>query len=640
MLKAFSLANKRTAHDALVYYILFDFTLLDSRQSSLDIYAFIKIYEKDLVGAFIKKVYDLSGGRFVFQISGPNKDHRFILLDLKKGVVFMDVDRPTEASSLAMMLRKQLSERKITGLSQPNFDRVLCFSLSSGQECILEMFRDGNLILTDGNQIEFALYPREWKNRKVIKGERYIPPASQNPIELDSKGIQEVVSKSKGSIVQTLATRLNFGGDLAEEVCFRSSISKDQKSITYEESSLILLNFKNCLKESEANFAYEYTEPVMISPIQMKHLHEKPTVFNDFNEGLKGFWSKQTGEKSIEESPIARRIKSMKRSIEEFEKRSARSRSIGMLMRQNLKDFDRVIEFVRSHNSSLQDLPLKFKEYTITALDLAQKRFTLLVGEEDFELDFMSTAGQNMDNYFLDSKTYREKIAGALRAIEESSKEGAKSSKPVSRQRPKEWYEVYRWFTSSEGFLVISGRDAKSNEKIVKKHLKDRDIYVHADVYGAPSTIIKVEGDNTPGEATIKEACTFAVCYSRAWSAGIRSGSAYWVLPSQVSKTPESGEFVSTGSWIVRGKRNYLFNLNLELEIGKENFKGFERPIVRPAEGGWANLDGFIRISSGKEKRLETVIQISKLLGLPRDEVESVLPPGGSMILDIRQASV
>lgn len=624
----------------MVYYTQLDFTILDTRQSSLDIYSFIKIYENDLVGAFIKKVYDLSEGKFVFQISGPNKDHRFLLMDLKKGIVFMDVDRPQEASSLAMMLRKQLSERKITGIYQPNFDRIICFTLSTGQECIIEMFRDGNLILTDGKAIEFALYPREWKNRKVIKGEKYVPPAANNPLEISFNDLQSMVAKSKGTIVQTLATRLNLGGDLAEEICYRSSISKEEKTLNESQAKNLMENFNHCLEESLQNAAYLYESPLLLSPIRMKHIDSEPKLFSDFNSGIVDCWNKATGENTAEESPVARRISSMKRSILEFEKRSANSRQVGMLLRQNMEDYEKLISFVRSHALSLQDFPVQYKEFTIKGKDLAKKTVSVSYQGQEFDVYFNKTAGQNMDNYFLDSKTYRDKIAGANRAILESSREQSRTSKRVNRQRPKEWYEVYRWFISSEGFLVIAGRDAKSNEKVVKKHLKDRDIYVHADVYGAPSTIIKVEGEKAPGETTIREACTFAVCYSRAWSAGIRSGSAYWVLPSQVSKTPESGEFVSTGSWIVRGKRNYLFNLNLELEVGKEQFKNFERPIVRPAEGGWETHNGFIRISPGRERRLDAVINISKTFGLPRDEIESVLPPGGSMIVEIRQASV
>ena len=77
----------------------------------------------------------------------------------------------------------------------------------------------------------------------------------------------------------------------------------------------------------------------------------------------------------------------------------------------------------------------------------------------------------------------------------------------------------------------------------------DNDFYVHADIHGAPSTIVKAENGVKPTEKSLYEACAFALSFSRAWAAGMRTGSAYWVTPVQVSKTPESGEYISTGSW-------------------------------------------------------------------------------------------
>jgi predicted ribosome quality control (RQC) complex YloA/Tae2 family protein len=610
---------------------------LDTRQSSLDIYAFIKIYEKDLKGAFLKKVYDLGSGKFVFQISGENKDHRFLYVDLKKGIFFLDAERPSEASSLAMMLRKQVSERRIVGIRQPNFDRIVILELSFGQELIFEMFRDGNLVLTQDGKIDFALYPREWKNRKVIRGEPYIPPSSVDPLSLGNDNLSEILSRSKGGLVQTLATRLNLGGELAEEVVFRAGLPKD--SMVYDPSSMERLRnvLRECLDESTNNVAYEYESPLLLTPVMMRHIESKPREIVEFNDAMVSFLKEHSIDEEKLESSVSRRIKSMEKSIEEFQKRSERSRSQGEVMRSNLSALDKIILFIRRKANENLSLPIVMDGINITEVNTATKHFKVSIRETEFELDFRKTAGQNMNDLFQDSKTYKGKIEGAIRAIESSRKEADKKPKQKQKVRPKEWYEVYHWFRSSEGFLVISGRDAKSNEKIVKKHLKEKDLYVHADVYGAPSTIIKVDGDTVPSENTIREACAFAVSFSRAWSAGLRSGSAYWVLPSQVSKTPESGEFVSTGSWIVRGKRNYLFNLNMELEVGKEEFKGSERAIIRPAEGNWESHEGFFRITPGKTKRLDTVAELSKLLSIPKEELESVLPPGGSVIEEFKK---
>ena len=55
-----------------------------------------------------------------------------------------------------------------------------------------------------------------------------------------------------------------------------------------------------------------------------------------------------------------------------------------------------------------------------------------------------------------------------------------------------------------------------------------------------------------------------AVCYSSAWAAHLAVES-WWVHSNQVSKTAPSGEYLPTGSFMVRGRKNYLAPLPLVL---------------------------------------------------------------------------
>ena len=58
----------------------------------------------------------------------------------------------------------------------------------------------------------------------------------------------------------------------------------------------------------------------------------------------------------------------------------------------------------------------------------------------------------------------------------------------------KEWYEKFRWFTSSDGFLVVAGKDTVSNEVLVKKYATQEDAVFHAEISGAPFVVVKAEG--------------------------------------------------------------------------------------------------------------------------------------------------
>lgn len=53
------------------------------------------------------------------------------------------------------------------------------------------------------------------------------------------------------------------------------------------------------------------------------------------------------------------------------------------------------------------------------------------------------------------------------------------------------WFEKFHWFISSDNYLVLAGRDAAQNENLIKRYFRRHDIYVHADVHGASSVIVK-----------------------------------------------------------------------------------------------------------------------------------------------------
>ena len=88
--------------------------------------------------------------------------------------------------------------------------------------------------------------------------------------------------------------------------------------------------------------------------------------------------------------------------------------------------------------------------------------------------------------------------------------------------------------------------------------MKPGDLYMHSDYGGAASTIIKINNKEVGApRTTLEEAAVFTVCRSKAWDTKILSG-AWWVYHDQVSKSAPTGEFLPTGSFMIRGKRNFI----------------------------------------------------------------------------------
>jgi predicted ribosome quality control (RQC) complex YloA/Tae2 family protein len=135
------------------------------------------------------------------------------------------------------------------------------------------------------------------------------------------------------------------------------------------------------------------------------------------------------------------------------------------------------------------------------------------------------------------------------------------------RVKRKEWFEKFRWFVSSDGFLVVAGKDAVTNEVLIKKYTDSGDVVFHADIVGAPFVVIKRE-EREPGEKCLREAGEFAAAFSRGWREGFASVDVYWVKPEQLSKGAPSGESVGRGAFVVRGERNWMRGVPLRIAVG------------------------------------------------------------------------
>ena len=616
---------------------------MKDKQSSIDFYAFVKLYGERFSGAFIKKIYQTGKDEFTFIIYSSEHGKYPFHIKLSAGIAFMDPDRPEESSSFAMFLRKNLSEQKIRSIKQINFDRVCKIELYLGMEIIFELFRDGNLIIIENGLITYAFSPREWKNRKILKGERYIPPSLIDPLSSELSTLTSIFEQSKGSLVQTMATRMNLGGEYAEEIAFRLGIDKDQSS--KESLNLvpdIINGIKKLLEEISLNKGFYYDSDNMLSPVRLSSLKEDPRIFEDFNEGLV-YQMGKLKEIDPQISQIERRIANQTKTVQQYMDLSVTLKETGQIIISNLPEYERVLRTVNSNLKAISIGSVITPGITITNIDFSKKFITIKKDDREIELSLTRTAGENASDYFNRSKDYILKAEGARKAIMDTSKVKLEENGKKKKDRPKKWFEAYHWFFTSSGNLVIAGKDVNGNEKVVKKHMSEKDIYIHADLYGAPSTILKVENENTDLEKDILEAAQFAVSNSRAWSNNLASGSAYWVTPLQVSKTPESGEFVRKGSWIVKGKRNYLFNLPLKLKISTIVYENTELPMICPHITEIKNEKDLIFISPGEIKREKIAKEISEILGRERDEIASILPPGGSRIDSITkkvQASI
>ncbi|CEG64531.1 hypothetical protein RMATCC62417_01486 [Rhizopus microsporus] len=196
------------------------------------------------------------------------------------------------------------------------------------------------------------------------------------------------------------------------------------------------------------------------------------------------------------------------------------------------------------------------------------------------DVDIGLTAFANARKYYEQKKSTASKhektiVAStkALKSAERKIRQDLKETKitaTISKIRKPFWFEKFMWFISTEGYLVIAGRDMQQNEMLVKRYLSKDDVYVHADLHGAASVVVKnkPQANGQPiSPSTLYQAGIMSVCQSKAWDSKVVT-SAYWVYPDQVSKSAPTGEYLTTGSFMIRGKKNFLPPVQLVYGFG------------------------------------------------------------------------
>ncbi len=246
-------------------------------------------------------------------------------------------------------------------------------------------------------------------------------------------------------------------------------------------------------------------------------------------------------------------------------------------------------------------------------------------------LDWRKGARENATHYYSLSKEYAKKAQGAAQAIEETKRELAEAGKENAKQdhlasagpkmkRKKEWFEKYRWFYTSGGKLVVAGRDAKQNDYLVAKAMTEKDLFFHADIQGAPSTIL-ADGKNASDQEK-KEAAQFAASHSSAWKAGAAGVDAYAVEKSQLSKHAQGG-FVGAGGFAISGEREWFPSTPLGLALGEKDGIVLCLPLAHPDAAGFP-----IQLSLGNYEKGTAAKKIAQFLKCDVNEVLLALPSG------------
>ncbi len=647
--------------------------------SNVDIYAICKELGELLKDARVQKAYQPTKDTVLIRFHVPNKGRVDVIFQagLRVHTTQYPPQNPKVPPNFPMLLRKYIKGGRVTEVSQHNFDRIMRIDIQKEHKfsLVIELFAKGNIILLDeDDQIILPLKRKLWQDRKITSKEEYKYPPERgiNPLEIEKTQLKEIFQNSDRDIIRTLAGN-GLGGLYAEEIILRSNV--DKKKMASEVTDTEINDLHSALNEVFKPLKTYDFQPQIVSgkkddvlplDLQMYSEYEKK-IYETYNEASDEFYSSIVGEDIVqvhdevwsgEVGKFEKRLSIQLATLEKFNKTVKESKIKGEAIYSNYQKIQNIINIIneaRKKHSWLEIIAIikkakKDKTEGLEIIESIDKMGVLTLNLEGIIVNIDTSLGipENAEIYYNKGKKAKKKIKGVNIAIAKTEEEikKAKGKREIEMEKvlvpqkrvKKElkWYEKLRWFLTSDGLLVIGGRDATTNEMVVKKHMENRDIYFHSDIHGAASIILKAGKDEIP-ESSINQAAAFAACFSSAWAKGLGSADVYWVHPEQVSKTPQSGEFVTKGAFIIRGSRNYIRGLPLTLAIGKVDYEG-ERIMAGPPEAVSKYTENFASIKPGFTKKEEIAMQIKNKIDTDKmfiiEDVVRVLPSGKCDFID------
>jgi len=654
--------------------------------TSFDLHAVVHELKDKLADSRVNNVYQLDAKTLLLKLHKANEPPMRLVLEAGRRLhlTAYSLEKPQEPPPFAMAMRKYLPGGWLVNFEQYEFERVVIFHFKTklGRlKLVLELFGEGNIILTgEKEEILQALFFKRMRDRNIVRNETYqFPPsAGKNPFKINSEELAAGLNASgEAEVVRALVRLLGVGGVYAEELLLRANVEKTIHSnvLSIAECEAIF----NALQELLAAVSTRGLEPNIVLdetggfkdvvPFKLKRYEAfKQQSFHSFSEALDEFYVRVTAaEKAVagiditqvkrEADRLRRMITDQEQAMREDESKMVRDKHVGDVIYAHFNELQVLLEKLSATWREGKDLAAAVSEVAVAkqagetigkfyvSFDSKNLSINVLVDDLPFSLSLRRTLFENANEFYDHGKRAKQKMQGVSMALKESREKLAGLEKRVSqvealktaapaealeqlasrRVEAKEWFEKFRWFTSTEGFLVVAGKDVVSNEVLIKKHTDNLDVVFHAEIVGAPFAVVKTGGKEL-GEQTLKETSEFAASLSRAWRENMGSVDVYWVKPEQLGKSGPSGEFVPHGAFAVTGKRNWMRGTPLRLAIGIVEDEEKQRFIGGPVDAVKSKTKAYVILVPGDLSGKDLLKQAlrSLTLKLPKDQREKL----------------
>ncbi|KAJ8528679.1 hypothetical protein ON010_g14650 [Phytophthora cinnamomi] len=465
--------------------------------------------------------------------------------------------------------------------------------------------------------------PRPRHHRALSSTRRHLPHAQAQERGGEGWNLLARLQDEQTSVNGPVPVQNDDATDTADSDDDEAAPAAKPSSASSQKCGFIIL--KDSADENAPEQFEEFTPFLYAQHLQS---HKKVKSFDTFDEAVDEYFSRfeaETAEVAKQsaqlaaENKLAKLKKNQQQQLAQLREVQEQSFQHAQLIEANQQDVENVLLVIRSALASgmdwrgLEEL-VRYEQKNgnpvaslIHKLDLEHNRVAILLcddedeyegedggdgtGEEDKQahviwIDLSLSALANAREIYTKKKKAGEKVKKATEATDKAIALAEKNTKKtlekqqtkrnvIYQRRKTLWFEKFHWFLTNEKYLVVAGKDAHQNELLVKRYLRKGDVYVHADLHGAATCIVRNHAtvkDKKTQElppipvATLEQAGCMSVCRSNAWTSQVIAG-AYWVHADQVSKTAPAGEYLTTGSFMIRGKKNYIQPSRLEMGL-------------------------------------------------------------------------
>ena len=549
-------------------------------------------------GYYVSNISGITKDSLLFRLHHTTKPEILLMISVKGVWITKLKFKTMEENALTSVFRTEIERSRVESIEQLDGERILLFKFrhTNGdyRAVIVELFGDGNIMLCNHDlKIISILYNIEVRHRILKAGLRYVPPPSRGTdiFDLSIEKLRDLRKSAEGNnidIWRWIGRGLSISKKFVEEIVIRSNISnKKPQSLSDEDINRLHVVITELVTDISTG---RNVEPVVVIDDSEKAIDVIPLKtrgvmklkirnVQGYMEALDEVFSNALMDqgRSTRSGEIGKRIGILEHDLAEQNKakdavvfKANRIRKLASELMQLFQSgfdggFDSASFKVLLTENSASIVNEKGSDYleVLSERVLLESNIPKVASSLFIRAKEMERGSESIDEASANLLSH----IGKLRKQTSSIAEGITAKKDIF----KEWYERYRWFVTTDSLLAIGGRDASSNSAIIRKHLTEKDIVFHAEVYGSPFFIIKNGNINEGTESiasSLHQSAQATVSFSRAWKDGLSSADAYWVMPSQIKKGAPTGQFLPKGSFVIEGKRNYIKGLEIRLAIG------------------------------------------------------------------------